>query len=55
MNNCINHPVFCIIAAKWDVFIPGAAHISNTVLSGSGFNKWAAKQLAYKKPKNPLW
>lgn len=35
----MNYPLFCIIAAKCDVFIPGAAHISNTLLSGSGFSK----------------
>lgn len=45
----VNYPVFCIIAARYDVFIPGAAHISKTVLSTSGFNKYAAKQLAYKQ------
>jgi len=33
------NPVFCIIAAKWDVFMPGAAHISNTKLFGFGFNR----------------
>lgn len=39
------YPWFCIIAAKWEVFIPGAAHISNTVEPGGGFKICVAKQL----------
>lgn len=46
IKNNYYYPLFCIIEAKYDVFIPGAAHMSKTVLSGSGFNKYAARQLA---------
>lgn len=42
------YPSFLIIADKWEVFIPGAAHMSSTVLPGSGFKMCPAKQLACK-------
>ena len=43
------YPSFFIIAAKWEVFIPGAAHISKTVHPGSGLSKYEDKQLAYEQ------
>jgi len=46
MTNKLHYPLFFMRAARCVVFIPGAAHISKTVLSGGGFKSHDAIQLA---------
>ena len=45
-QNKSHYPLFFMRAARCVVFIPGAAHISKTVLPGGGFKSHDAKQLA---------
>ena len=48
LQNTLRYPLFFMRAARCVVFIPGAAHISKTVLPGGGFKSHDARQLAWK-------